>query len=86
MVRDLFKSAASDSCTPIQSLTRSGNPLDERAVVQDRRLGQRLDVDEVQATPFVAEEQLLGRLVQLEPVDLRVVAHLVNIFSDTVKM
>ena len=86
----MFKICLSTKCPSEKcqflSLTRARNPLDEGAVVEDRRFGQRLDVDEVESTPFVAEEQLLRRLVQLQPVDLRVMAHLKNVFLMAVKM
>ena len=56
--------------------TWSGNPLYKGAVIEDRRFGQIFDVDEIESTPLVSKEQLLARLVQLEPVDLRVVTYL----------
>ena len=50
--------------------------LHKGAVVEDGRLVHGLHIDEVEPAPLVAEEQFPSRLVQLEPVDLRVVGNL----------
>ncbi len=56
--------------------TRSRHPLNEGAVVEDGGLGQVLDVDEIESTSFVSKQQLLPRLVQLQPINLRVMTDL----------
>eukprot|EP00961_Rhodomonas_salina_P097853 1316947-Rhodomonas_salina.1 len=52
---------------------RVGDPLHVARVVEQGRARLRRDVEQVQVAPLVAEQQLRGRRIELEPVNLGVV-------------